>query len=109
MVANAIACGHAAISLVLTLASRGRNKGTALVVVLSDLVMVALLFSSIGAALAIGLMGYKGNTHVQWGKVCNVFDKFCDKTAAAIGLSAVAALLFFLLVVIATMNLHKKH
>ncbi|KAL0388694.1 UNVERIFIED_CONTAM: CASP-like protein 1E2 [Sesamum radiatum] len=109
VVANAIACAHAAISLLLTLANRGGNKGIALMVVLFDLVMVALLFSGIGAALAIGLMGYEGNSHVQWKKVCNVFDKFCDQAAAAMGLSGAASVAFFLLVVLATLNLHKKH
>ncbi|PIN00537.1 hypothetical protein CDL12_26961 [Handroanthus impetiginosus] len=109
VVANAIACAHAAISLVLSLASVSGKKGISMVIIFFDLVMVALLFSGVGAALAIGLMGYKGNSHVGWKKVCNAFDKFCDQAAAAISLSTVAALLFFLLVVLAALNLHKKH
>ncbi|XP_051127791.1 CASP-like protein 1E2 [Andrographis paniculata] len=107
--ANAIACGHAAVSLILTLATRGASKGIAILVVLADLVMVALLFSSIGAAGAIGLMGYQGNSHVQWKKVCNVFDRFCHQAAAALGLSGAAALVFFVLVVLSTLNHYKKH
>ncbi|KAK6130449.1 hypothetical protein DH2020_035859 [Rehmannia glutinosa] len=63
----------------------------------------------VGAAVAIGLMGYEGNSHVQWKKVCNVFDRFCDQAAAALGLSGGASLAFFMLVVLATLNLHKKH
>ncbi|KAI3469437.1 hypothetical protein Pfo_026100 [Paulownia fortunei] len=109
VVANTVACAHAAISLLLTLANRGGKKGITMMVILFDLVMVALLFSSVGAALAIGLMGYEGNSHVQWKKVCNVFGKFCDQGAAALGLSGGASLAFFLLVVLATFNLHKKH
>ncbi|KAL0414633.1 UNVERIFIED_CONTAM: CASP-like protein 1E2 [Sesamum radiatum] len=109
VVANAIACAHAAISLLLTLANRSGNKGIALMIVLFDLVMVALLFSSFGAALAVGLVGYKGNSHVRWNKVCNVFDRFCNQAAAAFGLSGAATVAFFLLVVLATLNLHKKH
>ncbi|KAL0457308.1 UNVERIFIED_CONTAM: CASP-like protein 1E2 [Sesamum latifolium] len=109
VVGNAIACAHAAISLLLTLANRGGNKGIAMMIVLFDLVMVALLFSSLGAAIAIGLVGYEGNSHVQWKKVCNVFDKFCNQAAAAFGLSGAASVAFFLLVVLATLNLHKKH
>ncbi|KAL8524925.1 hypothetical protein ACS0TY_014518 [Phlomoides rotata] len=108
VVANAIACGYAAISLLLTLANKNGKKGINLMVLLLDLVMVALLFSAIGAAIAIGLMGYKGNSHVQWKEVCSVFDKFCNQAAAAIGLSAAAAVAFFVLVTLATFNLHKK-
>ncbi|PIN04030.1 hypothetical protein CDL12_23435 [Handroanthus impetiginosus] len=80
-----------------------------MVIIFFDLVMVALLFSGVGAAFAIGLMGYRGNTHVAWNKVCNVFDRFCHQVVAAIILSTVAALMFFLLVVLAALNLHKKH
>ncbi|PIN04033.1 hypothetical protein CDL12_23438 [Handroanthus impetiginosus] len=64
VVANAIACVHAAISLVLTLANGSGKKGISMVIIFFDLVIVALLFSGVGAALAIGLMGYKGNSHV---------------------------------------------
>ncbi|GFP81911.1 CASP-like protein 1e2 [Phtheirospermum japonicum] len=109
VVANSIACFYAAISLLLTLANRGGKKGITMMIILFDLLMVALLFSSVGAAAAIGLMGYKGNSHVQWRKVCNVFDKYCEQGAAAIGLSGGASLVFFILVVLATLDLHKKH
>lgn len=109
VVVNAIACAHAAISLALTLANRDGNKGITTLIILLDLVMLPLLFSAIGAATAIGLLGYQGNSHVQWNKVCNIFDKFCRHAAAAIGLSGAAAAAFFLLVVLATFNLIKKH
>ncbi|KAK4477928.1 hypothetical protein RD792_017193 [Penstemon davidsonii] len=102
VVANAIACAYATISLLLTLRNRGGKKGLATMIVVFDLVMVALLFSSVGAAGSIGLMGYQGNSHVQWKKVCNVFDKFCNQGMVALGLSGVGSILFFLLVVLAT-------
>lgn len=108
VIANAIACGYAAVSMLLILATRVGKKGVDLMIILLDLVMVALLFSGIGAAAAIGLMGYHGNSHVQWKEVCSMFDKFCHQGAAAIGLSGAAALAFFLLVALATFNLHKK-
>ncbi|KAK6130469.1 hypothetical protein DH2020_035783 [Rehmannia glutinosa] len=109
VVANIVACVYAAISLLLTLANRSGKKGITMLINFLDLTMVALLFSSVGAAVAIGLMGYEGNSHVQWKKVCNVFDRFCDQAAAALGLSGGASLAFFMLVVLATLNLHKKH
>ncbi|KAK6117323.1 hypothetical protein DH2020_048914 [Rehmannia glutinosa] len=107
VVANIVACVYAAISLLLTLANRSGKKGITMLINFLDLTMVALLFSSVGAAVAIGLMGYEGNSHVQWKKVCNVFDRFCDR--ARPGLSGGASLAFFMLVVLATLNLHKKH
>lgn len=110
VVANAIACTYATLSLLLALANRsGRKKTLSMLIVIFDLVIVALLFSSIGASLSIGLMGYNGNSHVQWRKVCGVFGKFCHQVAVAVGLSGVASLLFFLLVVLGIFNHHKKH
>lgn len=65
-----------------------------------DKFTVALLFSGNGAAAAVGVLGYKGNSHVNWNKVCNVFDKFCGQMAASIGVSLLGSLAFLLLVVI---------
>ncbi|KAL2534592.1 CASP-like protein 1E1 [Abeliophyllum distichum] len=106
VVANAIACAYAAISLLLTLAGK---KGLTVVIIVFDLVMVALLHSSGGAALAVGLLGYEGNSHVQWKKVCGVFGKFCNQMAIGIGLSLLGSSLFFLLVILATLHHHKKN
>ncbi|KAL1548509.1 CASP-like protein 1E2 [Salvia divinorum] len=109
MVANGIACGYAATSLVLILANRNGKKGITKVIILFDLVMVVLLFSAIGAAGAIGLIGFQGNSRVQWNKVCNVFDKFCHQGAASFGLSVAASVAFFFIVVLAIHNLQHKN
>ncbi|CAA3014610.1 CASP 1E2 [Olea europaea subsp. europaea] len=108
VVANAIACAYAAISLLLTMANRAGKRCLGMIITIFDLVMVALLFSGVGAAFAVGLIGFQGNSHVQWKKVCNVFDKFCDQAAAAVGISFIGSMLFFLMVFLATLNLHKK-
>ncbi|XP_057806001.1 CASP-like protein 1E2 [Salvia miltiorrhiza] len=110
VVANAIASVYGTISLLLTLASsRGGKRRIVVVVVVSDLVTAALLFSSFGAAAAVGLIGREGNSHVQWRKVCDVFDKFCMQGAAALLLSGGASVMFFTLVVVAIFNLHNKN
>ncbi|XP_009803956.1 CASP-like protein 1E1 [Nicotiana tabacum] len=108
VVVNAIACAYAAMSLVLLLANRGKKKGLSLMIILLDLITVALLFSGGGAALAVGLIGYKGNSHVRWIKVCDKFDRFCGQVAAAIVISLVGSALFLLLVLLAVLNLHKN-
>ncbi|OMO53717.1 hypothetical protein CCACVL1_28409 [Corchorus capsularis] len=107
-VSNIIACSYAAISILIAMGTRNGKKGLAAIIILVDLIMVALLFSSNGAALAIGLMGYKGNSHVQWNKVCNVFDKFCDQVAVSIVLSLLGSIAFVFLVAMAAISLHKR-
>ncbi len=108
VVANAIACSYAALSMVLTVGNRKGNKGLGLMIIVMDLVMVALLFSCNGAAGGIGLMGFEGNKRVRWDKVCDVFGKFCHQVAVALGLSLFGGLSFFLLVVMAVSNLNKR-
>ncbi|XP_068333785.1 CASP-like protein 1E2 [Pyrus communis] len=108
VVADAIACTYAAFSLVLSFANRGRKNKLGLVIIVLDLSMVALLFSAIGSAGAIGLMGYQGNTRVQWNKVCNVFGKFCHQVAASTALSFLGSLAFFFLVVLAVLGLSRR-
>ncbi|XP_059648871.1 CASP-like protein 1E2 [Cornus florida] len=109
VVTNAITCSYAALSLVLTLSTMGKKKGFSLALIILDLVMLALLFSSIGAATAVGFIGYEGNSHVRWNKVCNVFDKFCHQVAASLAMSLLGAFAYLLLIVLAAMKLHKKY
>ncbi|KAG4948675.1 hypothetical protein JHK82_041855 [Glycine max] len=99
--ANAIACAYAILSLLLTLANRRKGKGTmeTLITVL-DTVMVALLFSGNGAAMAVGLLGLQGNSHVHWNKVCNEFGKFCDQVAASLFISLLGSIAFLLLLIV---------
>lgn len=80
-----------------------------MVIIILDLIMMALLASATGAATAVGVIGYQGNSHVRWNKVCNVFGKFCHQVAAAVVVSLLASLSFLFSVVLAVLDLHKKH
>ncbi|XP_062105019.1 CASP-like protein 1E2 [Humulus lupulus] len=110
VVANAIASSYALISLIFSLANHSGKKSGNLgfLMAVFDMMMVALLFSSNGAAAAIGLMGMQGNSHVQWKKVCNVFNKFCHQGAAAVVLSLLGANAFLLLAILAIKRLPRK-
>ncbi|EEF45487.1 conserved hypothetical protein [Ricinus communis] len=105
VVSNAIACSYAAISVMLSFCGK---KSMVPIILTLDLLMVALLFSSNGAATAIGVMGYKGNSHVKWNKVCNVFGKFCNQVAASVVLSLIGSIVFVLLVMLTAFRLHNK-
>lgn len=106
--ANAIACSYALASLLLSLADMCGKKGLSLLIIILDLAAVALLFSGNGAATAVGVLGYHGNSHVQWNKVCDVFGKFCNQVAGAIVVSLLGSLAFFFLVVFAALNLRRE-
>ncbi|XP_071705463.1 CASP-like protein 1E2 [Rutidosis leptorrhynchoides] len=109
VIANAIAFSYAATSLILTVVTRGKSKLVTLITTILDLVMVALLFSAIGATGSVGLIGYKGNSHVKWDKVCNVFDTFCYRVTVSLLISFAASVAYIVLIVIAFLNLYKKY
>lgn len=76
--------------------------------VLWDVVMLGIVVSATGTAGGVGYIGLKGNSHVGWTKVCNVYDKFCQHLAASIAVSLLAALVLILLIALSIFSLHKK-
>ncbi|KAJ0979725.1 hypothetical protein J5N97_015199 [Dioscorea zingiberensis] len=108
VVANAIACGYSIVSLGGAMASKGKRGKLAVLMLIMDEIMVALLFSGNGAAAAIGVVGEKGNSHVGWNKICNVFTKFCSHVKASVMVSLVGALAYLLLASFRIISLHKR-
>ncbi|WJX85032.1 hypothetical protein P8452_67539 [Trifolium repens] len=107
LVSNAIGCSYAVISMVIsTIARTGGNKTTLLMITILDLIIMALLFSANGAGAAVGVLGQKGNSHVQWMKVCNVFDAYCRHMTVALVLSIIGSSVFLLIVVHSVFKLH---
>ncbi|KAK9281260.1 hypothetical protein L1049_004156 [Liquidambar formosana] len=109
VVSNAIACSYAALSLVLSMVAGGNKNGKAvLVLIILDLLIMGLLFSSTGAAAAVGVIGRYGNSRLNWGKVCNVFHHYCSHLVASLILSLLGSFVFFGLVLLAAFNLYNK-
>ncbi|KAK1357027.1 hypothetical protein POM88_050283 [Heracleum sosnowskyi] len=76
VVANAIACTYAAASLLLCFGTwHSKRNTTTLPLLISDLIMVALLFSANGAAIGVGLIALYGNSHTHWHKLCYLFHR----------------------------------
>ncbi|KGN57072.1 CASP-like protein 1E1 [Cucumis sativus] len=106
---NVIASSYGLLSLMLTLSNKNRsNNVLTLLIIVLDTVTVALLSSGTGAALAIGVMGYEGNSHVGWNKVCDTFGRFCKQVAASALLSLAGAIVFLLLLILALVGLLKR-
>lgn len=109
VVANAIACTYAAASLLLCFVTwHSKRYTTTLPLLISDLIMVALLFSANGAAMGVGLIALYGNSHTHWHKICYLFHRYCIYGAASIVISMLGSLVFLCLVVLAALKLHRK-
>ncbi|XP_074292297.1 CASP-like protein 1E1 [Silene latifolia] len=109
VVANSIACVFTAVTLVATFARKGGRTSLLLfTTMLIDVMMVALLFSCVGAAGAVGVLGAKGNSHLRWNKVCDVYTKYCHQVEAAIALSFFAAVAYVLLLLLEVSKLQRS-
>nr|A9P0A6.1 RecName: Full=CASP-like protein 1U1; Short=PsCASPL1U1 [Picea sitchensis]ABK26317.1 unknown [Picea sitchensis] len=109
VIANAVACGYTLLSLIFSIT--GKFTSTPLSVFLlsvTDLVMVALVSAGVSAAAAIAYVGYKGNSHTQWGKVCGIYDRFCHHGAGAIVASFVSLIIFMVLTVMSTYSFYRR-
>lgn len=62
--------------------------------------LLGIVASATGAAASVAYIGLKGNTHVGWGKVCNMYGKFCRYLGASIGVSLFSTVLLLLLVLL---------
>ncbi|XP_009763390.1 CASP-like protein 1 [Nicotiana tabacum] len=68
--------------------------------IIIDVLLLGIVASATGAAASVAYIGLKGNTHVGWGKVCNMYGKFCRYLGASIGVSLFSTVLLLLLVLL---------
>ncbi|XP_068327470.1 CASP-like protein 1D1 [Pyrus communis] len=73
-----------------------------------DVLILGLVASATGTAGGVAYIGYKGNEHMMWQKVCSVLDKYCKHIVGALATSLFASVLLVLLVWLSTFTLHKK-
>ncbi|XP_052190181.1 CASP-like protein 1 [Diospyros lotus] len=76
--------------------------------VIFDVLILGIVAAATGAAAAVAYIGLKGNSHVGWTKVCNVYDKFCRHIAGSISVSLFASIVLVLLVILSAYSLSKK-
>ncbi|XP_010915913.1 CASP-like protein 1F2 [Elaeis guineensis] len=82
MIGNFVAAGYGMLALILV-----SYTGTNWLVSFMDLMSMSLVMASAAAATAIGHVGKKGNSHTGWMRVCNYFEKFCNRIEYSIACS----------------------
>lgn len=71
-------------------------------------IFLGIVATATGAAAAVGYIGWKGNKHAHWDKVCHIYDKFCQHLAGSIPFGLVATIILLFLVVLSAIAIHKK-
>ncbi|KAK7412597.1 hypothetical protein VNO78_04081 [Psophocarpus tetragonolobus] len=71
-----------------------------------DALILGITASATGAAGSVAYLGLKGNSHVGWIKVCNVYDKFCQHLAGSVAVALFGSILTVLLIWLSAFTIH---
>ncbi|KAK9288847.1 hypothetical protein L1049_017313 [Liquidambar formosana] len=111
VVALSVACLYSLITLVLSLSAILKPVYSTLFVfhfALLDVIILGLVASATGTAGGVAYIGLKGNSHVRWNKVCNVYDKFCQHIGSSVAISLFASVVLVLLVLLSIYSLRRR-
>ncbi|KAL2341164.1 hypothetical protein Fmac_009104 [Flemingia macrophylla] len=73
-----------------------------------DALILGIIASATGAAGSVAYVGLKGNSHVGWIKVCNVYDKFCRHLAGSIAVALFGSIVTVLLIWLSAFTIHSR-
>ncbi|ESW10539.1 hypothetical protein PHAVU_009G218200 [Phaseolus vulgaris] len=106
VVANANASLHNLVMIAMeVLGPQYDYKGLRLVLIaILDMMAMAVASAGDGAAAFMSELGKNGNSHARWDKICDKFESYCNRSAAAL---AVSFLGFILLLIISVMSIIK--
>ncbi|XP_074591106.1 CASP-like protein 1E1 [Curcuma longa] len=112
LVINPLVFAYSVGSLVASILRRAGGGGCLkLLLAIGDVVVVAMLFSANGAAVAITSLLENGQKSELggWGKMCFKYDVFCSRLVAAVVLSTLTATLYVLLAVLSAVALRRSN
>lgn len=91
-----------------TLTKRCTTAKTLFLLAIYDLVMLGIVASATGTAGGVAYVGLKGNSHVNWGKICHLYGKFCRHVGASTAVALFASVLLLLLVMVNAHALYRR-
>ncbi|KAJ1395176.1 Casparian strip membrane protein [Sesbania bispinosa] len=73
-----------------------------------DTLILGILASATGTAGGVAYVGLKGNSHVNWNKICNVYDKFCRHIGASVAVGLFGSIVTVLLIWLSAYSIHSR-
>ena len=70
--------------------------------------ILGVIASATGTAGGVAYLGLKGNDHVGWVKICNVYDKYCRHLAGSLAVALFGSVVTVLLIWLSAYTLHSK-
>ncbi|KAI7746352.1 hypothetical protein M8C21_030603 [Ambrosia artemisiifolia] len=97
------------VSSVLTLKKRGDvSTKMQFHLAILDSMLLSIVSTAVGAALAVAYIGLRGNPHSFWKEICNAYGSFCHHLSASITMAIIATSALLLLVWLSYYRLLKK-
>lgn len=69
--------------------------------------MMTLATTGDGAATFMAELGRNGNSHARWDKICDKFESYCNRGAAALIASFIGIILFLVVTVMSITKILK--
>ncbi|KAL6532271.1 CASP-like protein in26 [Orobanche gracilis] len=76
--------------------------------VIFDVLFLGIMAAATGSAGAVAYIGLKGNSHVQWRKICDLYDGFCKHIGSSVAVSLFGSIVLALLIIISVRSLSKR-
>ncbi|KAL0457309.1 UNVERIFIED_CONTAM: CASP-like protein 1D1 [Sesamum latifolium] len=76
--------------------------------VIFDVLLLGIVAAATGTAGGVAYIGLKGNSHVQWRKICDIYGEFCRHIGASIAVSLFGSVVLALLVLLSIYSLSKR-
>ncbi|KAI4317641.1 hypothetical protein L6164_025496 [Bauhinia variegata] len=73
-----------------------------------DVLILGVIASATGTAGGVAYQDLKGNDHVDWQKVCKVYDKFCRHLAGSLAVALFGSIVVVLLIWLSVYSIHSR-
>ncbi|KAJ8766397.1 hypothetical protein K2173_022456 [Erythroxylum novogranatense] len=73
-----------------------------------DVIMLGIVASATGSAAGVAYIGLKGNSHVGWVKICNMYHRFCRHIGTSVFFSLFASIVLIFLIMLSILSIHRR-
>ncbi|KAI3502495.1 hypothetical protein L1887_30591 [Cichorium endivia] len=110
VIVNAIVCGYFVLTIPLSIVHimRSAARGSRILLVILDTVMLGLLTAGASTATSIVYLAHNGNNSANWLPVCQQFNDFCQRASGSLIGSYGGIVVFLLLILLAAIALSRQ-
>ncbi|PWA99629.1 Casparian strip membrane protein 1 [Artemisia annua] len=110
VIVNAIVCAYFVLTIPLSIVHimRSAARGSRILLVILDTVMLGLLTAGASAATSIVYLAHNGNNSANWLAVCQQYNDFCQRASGSLIGSYGGIVVFILVILLAAIALSRQ-